>query len=138
MRTSTAFGAAQPDMFAIMNMREETITRRASAGVTGGMIRVAFGAFVVSMVAAVALGRVGGVSTQEQYRLSVDQVIVADDSESLTALVTILDAAGKPVPGLTTFHASIDGGPPVAPHSVEATLSEDVGIAVLLLVDVSG
>ena len=73
----------------------------------------------------------------ENERLSIDQTIVADDGASVTALVSVLDATGRPVTGLTDFQVEIEGGP-VDVASVTPAVDEERGIAVLLLLDVSG
>lgn len=78
----------------------------------------------------------GAVFGQEDNRISVDQVIVAEDGQGLTALVSVLDPAGQPLLGLTSFEASIDGNA-VRVDSVDSVVNEGAAIAALLLMDVS-
>ena len=96
------------------------------------LLTVGVFAFVVAlMLPIMALG-------QEAGRIHVDQILVGgDDLSQLTALVSVNDEAGRPVPGLTEFETSIDGVA-VTPQSVATSVDEDAGVAVLLLVDVSG
>ncbi len=88
-------------------------------------------------VVAVLLPAWHAASAEEGARFSIDQVIVAQDSDSITALVSVLDATGRPVLGLTSFEASVDGAS-VPLTAVGPVLNADRGIAVLLLLDVSG
>lgn len=69
--------------------------------------------------------------------MSIDQLVVSEDGERLTTLVSVYDATGQPVLGLSAFETSIDGSP-VEPESVRPVVDQGVGIAVLLLIDVSG
>lgn len=71
---------------------------------------------------------------------SVD-IASLDDSEFpiLTAVVNVLDPTGKPAVGLTAegFNVSLNGSPhPV--DDVTAAVNSDLGVAVVLVVDVSG
>lgn len=92
---------------------------------------------VLSLLLLPVLASINSASAQEEHRLSIDQVIVSEESEQITALVSVLDPAGQPVLGLTTFNTAIDGAA-VPPESVQPVLSQEAGIAVLLLIDVSG
>ncbi len=75
---------------------------------------------------------------QEAGRIHVDQILVGgEDLSQLTALVSVSDATGRPISGLTEFETLIDGVA-VTPISIATTVDEDSGVAVLLLVDVSG
>ncbi len=77
-------------------------------------------------------------SGQEAGRIHVDQILVGgEDLSQLTALVSVSDDAGRPISGLTEFETSVDGVA-VTPQSVATSVDEDAGVAVLLLVDVSG
>ena len=78
----------------------------------------------------------GAVFGQEDYRISIDQVIVAEDGERLTTLVSVLDPAGQPLLGLIGFEAAIDGDA-VPVESAESVVDEEAGMAALLLIDVS-
>ena len=92
---------------------------------------------LLSLVLVLMLASASHVSAQAEHRLAIDQVIVSEDGRSVTALISVLDPAGQPVPGLTTFDTAIDGLP-VTVESVQPVISEETGIAVLLLIDVSG
>ena len=74
---------------------------------------------------------------QEAGRVDVDQVLLADDASRLVAMVSVIDASGRPVTGLTQFETLIDDVA-VSPDSIVSAVDEDAGVAVLLLVDVSG
>lgn len=71
---------------------------------------------------------------------SVD-IVSLDESAfpSLGAVVNVLDAAGRPVPGLTgdSFQARV-GGEPARIDDLRTALDSDVSLAVALVVDVSG
>ncbi|MDI6858742.1 MAG: VWA domain-containing protein [Dehalococcoidia bacterium] len=71
---------------------------------------------------------------------SVD-IVSLDESAfpALGAVVNVLDAAGRPVPGLTgdSFQARV-GGEPARIDDLRTALDSDVSLAVALVVDVSG
>ena len=106
--------------------------------VTHAMLRPR-GLRLVALCVTVVLALVGMARTfaQEEYQLSVDQVITSTDGAQLTALASVLDSASRPVVGLTSFEAAIDGEP-VPLVSVEPVVNDETGVAVLLLIDVSG
>lgn len=81
-----------------------------------------------------ALG--GSVLAQEANRLSIDQVVVSQDGREATAFASVLNGDGQPIGGLTGFQASVDGTA-AEPLSVQPVVSQQLGIAVLLLIDVS-
>ena len=90
------------------------------------------------LVAILAFAHLAAAAAQEESgRISIDQLFVAEDAASLTALVSVIDDAGQPVVGLTTFEASVDETP-AALESVNSVVDEETGVAVLLLIDVSG
>ena len=64
---------------------------------------------VLSLLLVPVLASMNAASAQEEHRLSIDQVIVSEDSKQITALVSVLDSAGQPLLGLTAFNAAIDG-----------------------------
>ena len=76
------------------------------------------------------------VQAQEGPRLSIDQVVVSDDSESITVVVSVFEDAGTPVSDLSSFGVALDGEF-VEVEGVSAVVNEDIGIAVLLLMDIS-
>lgn len=78
----------------------------------------------------------GAVFGQENDRVSIDQVIVAEDGERLTILVSVLNTAGQPLLGLTGFEVAIDGKA-VSVESADSVVDDESGIAALLLIDVS-
>ena len=79
-----------------------------------------------------------GAIGQEAGRVDVDQVLlVGDDASQLVAMVSVIDDSGRPVTGLTQFETLIDDIA-VSPDSIASAVDEDVGVAVLLLIDVSG
>ncbi len=88
-------------------------------------------------VIAVLLPAWHSADAEEGARFSIDQVIVAQDGDSITALVSVLDGTGRPVLGLTNFEASVDGTS-VPLTTAGPVLNADQGIAVLLLLDISG
>lgn len=71
---------------------------------------------------------------------SVD-IVSVDDSQypSVSAVINILDAAGRPVPGLSadSFQVQIDGQP-ARVDNLRTAVDADVSLAVALVVDVSG
>lgn len=91
-------------------------------------------------LAAAALGGLalpGPAAAQEGATLSIDQVAVSDDGTELVALVSVLDGAGRPIPGIEDFVADVDDVVvPVA--AVEAVVNQETGVAVLLVMDTSG
>ena len=71
---------------------------------------------------------------QEAYTGAIDQVTVDADGETATAFVSIVDAGGQPVPGVSGFTASVDGvGAQIA--SVDSVVNNENGVAVLLAID---
>ena len=74
---------------------------------------------------------------EEQYRLSVDQVLVHQGGETATVLLSVLDPAGRPVPGLTRFSVAIDDQL-ASFESADLVPKTEAGISVLLLIDTSG
>jgi uncharacterized protein YegL len=77
------------------------------------------------------------VSAQEAVRISIDQVVVAKGGDEVTAFVSVLDEAGRPVLGLADFDLSVDGSS-VPLRSAQPVVDQEAGIAVLLLLDISG
>ncbi len=75
---------------------------------------------------------------QSPLTVDVTQVITSAYPD-VTAVVTVRDAAGAPIGGLSAsnFSAS-EGGNPVAVTSVQAAVNADVGLAVVLVMDTSG
>ncbi|MGA2285931.1 MAG: hypothetical protein ABSG55_06655, partial [Dehalococcoidia bacterium] len=75
---------------------------------------------------------------QSPMTVDVTQVI-ASAYPDVTAIVSVRDATGAPVGGLSdsNFVASEDGNP-VAVTSVQAAVDADVGLAVVLVMDTSG
>jgi VWFA-related protein len=65
--------------------------------------------------------------------------VIAGAYPDVTAIVSVQDASGAPVGGLSAsdFAASEDGNP-VAVTSVQAAVNADVGLAVVLVMDTSG
>jgi uncharacterized protein YegL len=95
---------------------------------------------VLALVAsAVVLLRPGvpNVGAQDGYRISVDQVIVSEKQDKVTALVSVFDPAGQSVRDLKDFTALIDGTT-VPVESVKSIVNEREGVSVLLLMDISG
>lgn len=90
---------------------------------------------LVGLLLVAALG--GLVLAQEGNRLSVDQVVVSRDGKEIAALASVLNATGQPIEGLIDFRASVDGAA-AEPLSVQPVVSQQLGIAVVLLIDVSG
>jgi len=90
---------------------------------------------LVGLLLVAVLG--GSVHAQEGNRLSVDQVVVSRDGKEITALASVLNATGQPIEGLIDFRASVDGTA-AEPLSVQPVVSQQLGIAVVLLIDVSG
>ena len=79
----------------------------------------------------------GGISNaQDGRRVFIDQVIVHEDDASVTAIVSIIDAEGRPLTGVTRFETYVDGE--LAPQiSTETVIDGKAGVAVLLLIDTS-
>ena len=79
-------------------------------------------------------------SAAAEGELTVDVASVDDGAvPEVRAVVTVLDAGGRPLSGLTAedFQASVNGeGVPVA--DVRAAVNSDIGVAVTITVDVSG
>lgn len=94
-------------------------------------------ALLACLVVVFALVQSRLVFAQEEPSISVDQLIVSEAGDGLTVVLSVLDPAGRPVSGLATFEAFVDGTPAPA-DSVEPVVNEDTGIAVLLTIDVSG
>ena len=91
----------------------------------------AFALVAALMLPVMALG-------QEAGRIHVDQILLGgEDLSQLTALVSVSDEAGRPISGITEFETLVDGVA-VMPKSVATSVDENAGVAVLLLVDVSG
>ncbi len=90
------------------------------------------------LVALVLLAQATAAGAQETY--SVDIASLDDGGyPTLTAVVNVLDPAGKPVVGLgrESFAVSLNDSPfPV--DEVTAAVNSDIGVAVVLVVDVSG
>ena len=94
--------------------------------------------FLAVALACVILVSIGSVSNaQDGRRVSIDQVIVHGDGESATAIVSVVDAEGKPLLGLTRFETYVDGEL-ARQISTETVIDDNVGVAVLLLIDTSG
>lgn len=91
---------------------------------------------------ALAFSLVVGVSrianAQDASGISIDQVIVPEQGGAgIIALVSAIDIDGRPIGGINEFELNVDGiGVPLG--SVQAVTDEDAGIAVLILLDVSG
>ncbi len=100
-----------------------------------GRVLWAFAATLAACAAALAAGQ--GAAAQEGAGLAIDQVILEDGGRRLTALVSLSDASGRPVEGPPSFEAAVDGTP-VTLDSVTSVVDGETGIAVLLLIDVSG
>ena len=79
---------------------------------------------------------VSSVRADDVSRFSIDQVLVSDDGQRATALVSVFDGEGHPLRGLTAFRTEIDGEP-ADPLGVSTALDGGRGIAVLLMMDVS-
>ena len=93
--------------------------------------------FVVAL-ACLILVSIGSISNaQDGRRVSIDQVIVHGDGESATAIVSVVDAEGKPLLGVTRFETYVDGEL-ARQISTETVIDDNVGVAVLLLIDTSG
>ena len=73
---------------------------------------------------------------QEHVRVTIDQVVLGDDGVA-TAYLSALDAAGRPVGGITEVDASVDGEASQV-GAVQPIVGQGVGISVLLALDVSG
>lgn len=91
---------------------------------------------LLGVALSVVLVPLGAVFGQENDRVSIDQVIVAEDGERLTILVSVLNTAGQPLLGLTGFEVAIDGKA-VSVESADSVVDDESGIAALLLIDVS-
>ena len=77
-------------------------------------------------------------SAQGEARISIDQVIVDGQREdSVTVLVSVLNGEAMPIPGIDGFEASVDGAA-VEVQSTEPVVNNEAGVAVLMLIDVSG
>ncbi len=96
------------------------------------------GLLVLSLSFLAPLGGVRSVRAQEAPGpLRISQVIVSDDGKSVKSFVSLSDAFGRPLQGQFDFDAQIDGkGTHLS--SVHPVIDEDAGLAVLLLIDVSG
>lgn len=89
----------------------------------------------LALSVAVCFGQIA--TAQEASRISIDQVIVQEqDGGVITALVSAIDD-GRPILGLTEFEAFVDGRA-VQLESVRAVIDTEAGVAVLVLIDVSG
>ena len=97
--------------------------------------RTTFLAIALACVILVSIGSI--TSAQDGQRISIDQVIVHEDGESVTAIVSVVDATGKPLLGVTRFETYVDGEL-ARQISTAAVVDEKVGVAVLLLIDTSG
>ncbi|MCH7699239.1 MAG: VWA domain-containing protein [Chloroflexi bacterium] len=81
---------------------------------------------------------IGNISNaQDGRRVSINQVIVHEDGKSATAIVSVVDAEGKPLLGVTRFETYVDGEL-ARQISTETVIDDKVGVAVLLLIDTSG
>ena len=78
-----------------------------------------------------------GRNAQDGRRVYIDQVIVHEDGESATAIVSVIEAEGKPLLGVTRFETYVDGEL-ARQISTETVIDDNVGVAVLLLIDTSG
>ncbi len=74
---------------------------------------------------------------QEDYHFAIDQAIVSAQQDKITILVSAADPTGQPLAGLTEFTALVDGTR-VPVESVYSVTNRQAGIAVLLLIDISG
>ncbi len=70
--------------------------------------------------------------------MSCDQVVVSEAGDSITIFVSVLDRhSGTPVEGIAGFTVAVDGTP-VAVEAVEPVADSEAGVAVLIMLDVSG
>ena len=88
----------------------------------------------LAVALAVCFGQIA--TAQETTSISIDQVIVQEqDGGEITALVSAVDD-GRPILGLTGFEVFVDGRA-VQLESVKPVIDAEVGVAVLVLIDVS-
>lgn len=90
---------------------------------------------LTALALAVCFGQIA--TAQETASISIDQVIVQEqDGGEITVLVSTVDD-GRPILGLTGFEVFVDGRA-VQLESVKPVIDAEVGVAVLVLIDVSG
>jgi hypothetical protein len=74
---------------------------------------------------------------QEGYRFSIDQVVLSERQDKLTAFVSVFDPSGRSITDPRDFSALVDGTH-VPIESVSAVVNQQAGVAMLLLIDRSG
>ena len=95
-----------------------------------------------ALVAALVLwwaAAAGSAAARADGELAVQLTSIRDEGGRVTAVFTVLDAAGRPVPRLDArqVQARVDGVD-VRVGSLSAAVSEQLGVAVVLTVDTSG
>jgi VWFA-related protein len=76
-------------------------------------------------------------AAQEATTLTIDQVVTGEDPDTITVYVSVLDAQGRPIEGLTGFSATVDDVA-VEVTSVQPAVNGEIPIASSLAIDTSG
>ena len=99
----------------------------------------------VALIATICVLRVAAAAGSGELAVSIASLDASKPGE-VVAVVSVVDASGRPVVGLTkdNFVARIDGlpagqaGSPASVSQVTAAVNSDIGVAVVLAVDISG
>jgi VWFA-related protein len=99
----------------------------------------------VALIATICVLRVTTAAGSGELAVNIASLDAGKPGE-VVAVVSVVDASGRPVVGLTkdSFVARVDGlpagqaGSPVSISQVTAAVNSDIGVAVVLAVDISG
>jgi Mg-chelatase subunit ChlD len=117
--------------------RQSLMNRSARTNGFGSLVPYGLAAAFALLLSAPLAVHTHTVSAQETAHISVDQVVISEEGDEVTAFVSLLDAAGQPILGQTDFDVFVDDSR-VRLGSVQSVVDEETGIAVLLLLDISG